>query len=125
MFKELVVTSALVFSAIPSAFAADDKHAHKPLHGGIVTEVKDMDFELVAKADAVQLYMRDHGKPVDINKATAKVTLLTGTDKQDVELKPVGDKLEAKGSYKVVAGTKAVAVVSWGGKTATARFVIK
>ena len=45
--------------------------------------------------------------------------------KQEVELKPVGDKLEAKGSFKVPAGTKVVAVVSLAGKSSTARFVLK
>jgi len=51
--------------------------------------------------------------------------LLVGTDKQEVELKPSGDKLEAKGSFKVTAGTKIVAQVNAAGKTATARFLLK
>jgi hypothetical protein len=112
-----------------SAFAAGDKHdhahEHKPLHGGVVVEVKDMDYELVAKPTVIQLYLRDHGKPADVSKASAKVTLLTGTEKQEVELKPAGDKLEATGSFKVGPGTKAVAVVTVGGKPATARFTVK
>ena len=112
-----------------SAFAADDKHdhahEHKPLHGGVVVEVKDIDYELVAKPTVIQLHLRDHGKPADVSKASAQVTLLTGTEKQEVELKPVGDKLEATGSFKVGPGTKAVAVVTIGGKPATARFSVK
>ncbi len=112
-----------------SAFAAEDKHdhahEHKPLHGGVVVEVKDIDYELVAKPTAIQLHLRDHGKPADVSKATAKITLLTGTEKQEVELKPAGDKLEATGSFKVGPGTKAVAVVTVAGKPATARFTLK
>jgi hypothetical protein len=84
-----------------------------------------MDYELVAKSSVVQLYLRDHGKKVDIPKATAKVTLLTGAEKQEVELKPAGDKLEATGSFKVGPGTKAVAVVTVNGKPSTARFTLK
>ena len=103
----------------------DHAHEHKPAHGGVVVEVKDMDYELVAKAGAIQLYLRDHGKPADVSKASAKVTLLTGTEKQEVELKPTGDKLEATGTFKVGPGTKAVAVVTVAGKAATARFTIK
>jgi hypothetical protein len=35
-----------------------------------VVEVKDMDYELVAKpATVIQLYLRDHGKPADVSKA--------------------------------------------------------
>jgi hypothetical protein len=100
-------------------------HDHKPLHGGVVAEVKDVDYELVAKPSTIQIYVRDHGKPVDLSKATAKVTLLTGTAKQEVELKPAGDRLEAGGSFRVGAGTKAVAVVTINGKPATARFTLK
>ena len=112
------------------AFAAGEKHdhahEHKPLHGGVVVEVKDIDYELVAKPAAIQLHLRDHGKPADVSKASARLTLLSGTEKQEVELKPVGDKLEATGSFKVGAGTKVVAVVSQSGKPAgTVRFTLK
>jgi hypothetical protein len=68
----------------------------------------------------------DHGKPRSVAKASEKLTLLSGTEKQEVELKPAGDKLEATGTFKVAAGTKAVAVVTDGGKTlGTARFTLK
>ena len=117
--------ASITLTLAGSAFAAGDKHDHKPLHGGVVTEVKDMDFELVAKPSAIQLYLRGHGKSPDLSKATAKVTLLTGTEKQEVELKPAGDKLEATGSFKVGPGTKAVAVVTIAGKPATVRFAMK
>ena len=95
------------------------------MHGGVVVEVKDMDYELVAKATVLQLHLRDHGKPADLSKASAKVTLLSGGEKQEAELKPVGDRLEASGTFKVGPGTKAVAVVMISGKPATARFTLK
>jgi hypothetical protein len=121
--------AALALALAGTAFAAGDKHAHahehKPMHGGVVVEVKDMDYELVAKPDVMQLYLRDHGKPIDISKATAKITLLSGAEKQEVDLKPTGDKLEAKGSFKVTPGTKVVAQVNLASKAATARFVLK
>lgn len=123
----LIATIALAVAG--TAHAAGEKHdhahEHKPMHGGVVVEAKDMDYELVAKATAIQLYLRDHGKPADVSKASAKLTLLTGTEKQEVELNPAGDKLEATGTFKVGPGTKAVAVVTVNGKPATARFTIK
>lgn len=122
--KTQALVASIAFALASSAFAAGDKHDHKPLHGGVVLEVKDMDFELVAKPTAIQLYLRGHGKSPDLSKATAKVTLLTGTEKQEVELKPAGDRLEATGSFKVGPGTKAVAVITVGGKPATARFTV-
>ena len=126
--KLISTTFALMLMASGVVFAAD-KHDHghedKPLHGGLVTEIKDVDYELVAKPDVLQLYVRDHGKPVDVSRATAKITLLSGSDKQEVELKPSADRLEAKGSFKVIPGTKVVAQVNLASKAATARFVLK
>ena len=117
--------ASITLALAGSAIAAGDKHDHKPLHGGVVVEVKDMDYELVARPTLVQLHLRDHGKAADLSKATAKLTLLTGTEKQEVELKPAGDKLEATGSFKVGPGTKAVAIVTVAGKPSTARFTLK
>jgi len=116
----LIVATAFAFAS--PAFAGDD---HAPKHGGIVVETKNMDIELVAKPDMIQLYLRDHGKPIDHSKATGKVTLLTGSEKQEAELKPAGNKLEAKGSFKVGPGTKVVAQVTAAGKSSTGRFALK
>ena len=85
-----------------AALAADDHH--KPSKGGIFAGGKEADYELVAKPTVLQLYVSDHGKPRDVSKASAKLTLLAGADKQEVELKPAGDKLEATGTFKVAAG---------------------
>ena len=127
--KTPTLFAAITLATAGSAFAAGDHHHagddHKPRHGGIVAATKAMDFELVAKPTMIQLHLRDHGKPADVSKATGKLTLLTGTEKQEVELKPAGDKLEATGSFKVGPGTKAVAVVTLAGKPATARFTLK
>ena len=123
--KTQAFLASLTLALAGSAFAAGDKHDHKPLHGGVVVEVKDMDYELVAKPATIQLHLRDHGKPADVTKASAKLTLLNGTEKQEVELKPAGDKLEATGSFKVGPGTKAVAIVTIAGKPSTARFTLK
>ena len=123
-FAVLLTAAALVSGG--GALAAGEDH-HKPQYGGIVVEGKQADFELVAKPDVLQLYLSDHGKKMDHSKASAKVTLLAGKDKQEVTLAPAGtDKLEAKGSFKVAAGTKVVAVVTHAGKSVgTARFEIK
>lgn len=124
--KVVRLITALAFAATANAFAAEN-HSHdtKPLHGGVLMVVKDIEYELVAKPDMLQLHLRDHGKPIDVSKGSAKLTLLAGTDKQEVELKPAGNKLEAKGNFKVAANTKVVAIVSLAGKSSTARFVLK
>lgn len=115
---------AVTLAASPAVHANGD---HKPKYGGIVTNVKDVQYELVAKSDSVALFIEDHGKKVDTKGATAKVTLLTGTDKTEITLAPVGENgLEAKGVFKVPAGTKAVATVTLAGKPAVGvRFELK
>lgn len=122
----LLAIFALSMSGLAFAAAGHDHgHEHKPLHGGVVSEVKDMDYELVAKPDLIQLHLRDHGKPVDVSKSNAKLTILIGVDKQEVELKPAGQQLEATGSFKL-ANSKIVALVSIPGKApTTVRFLLK
>ncbi len=116
---------SLILSFSNAAWAGPGDAEHKPIYGGVLATVKDIDYELVANPTALRLFVRDHGKPVDISKATAKLTLLSGKEMQEVELKASGDKLEALGSFKVSPGTKVVAVIFSGGKQATARFVMK
>lgn len=62
---------------------------------------------------------------VDVSKASAKLTVLVGADKWDVELKPASDALETECSFNVGANTKVLGVVSLAGKAPTARFVLK
>lgn len=119
------ITLALAGSAVAAGGKHAHAHEHKPLHGGVVVEARDVGYELVAKPTVIQLHLRDHGKAVDISQASAKVTLLTGIEKHEVVLKPAGDKLEATGSFKVGPGTKAVAVVTVAAKSATVRFALK
>lgn len=99
---------------------------NKPKYGGVVQEVGEIQYELVAKADVIAIYVEDHGKKVATAGATSKVTLLTGKEKSDVQLMPAGgNKLEAKGAFNVKPGTKAVLVIKLNGKPpATARFVV-
>lgn len=123
--KGFALISMLTLSMASAAFAADKHDDHTPKHGGIVVEVKDIDYELVAKPDRIQLYISNHGNRIDISKASAKVTLLVGTETQTVELKVAGEKFEASGKFNVPAGTKVVAQVNVGGKSSSARFVLK
>lgn len=119
IFLSVLVASTL---ALP-VLAADD---HAPKHGGVVIETKAGDLELVAKADAMLIHVRDHGKPMKLTSGSGKVTVFNGNEKTEAPLVLAGDKLEAKGSFKVAAGTKVLAEVSLNGKPAvSARFTLK
>lgn len=123
MFKTITIAAAIALSGA-SAYAQKDDHG--PKHGGIFVETKALDFEVVAKPDLIQVYVADHGKAVKLDGAKGKVTLLNGTEKTEVALTPAGDKLEAKGAFKVAKGTKGIASVTLAGKSAaSARFEVK
>ncbi len=108
--------------ALP-AFAAED---HVPKHGGVVVETKAGDLELVAKPDLMVLHVSDHGKAMKLTSASGKLTVFNGNEKTEAALALVGDKLEAKGSFKFTAGSKVLAEVSLNGKPAvSARFTLK
>ncbi len=123
----LIAAVSLGLSGLAFAAAGHDHgHEHKALHGGIVTEVKDVDYELLVKPDAILLFVRDHGKPVNISQASAKATLLSGTEKREIDFKPAGDMLEAKGNFNAIQGAKVLVAITLPGKpAATARFVLK
>lgn len=126
--KPIHLIAAITLGLSGLAFAAgghDHGHEHKPLHGGIVTEVKDMDYELVAKPEQIQLFVRDHGKPANISKGAAKLTVLSGNQKQEISLLPDGDRFLAKGTFAITPGAKVLAQVSLDGPAVTARFVLK
>jgi len=129
MRQFLNIRSAMLASlaAIASASViASGSFDHSPKFGGVVVETKAGDVEVVAKPDRIQMYITDHGKSMKLDGAKAKVTLLNGTEKSEAELVTAGDKLEAKGAFKVVKGTKGIAVVTLAGKPPfTARFEIK
>jgi hypothetical protein len=119
LFAALLIATAL---SLP-AFGAED---HAPKHGGVVVETKAGDLELVAKPELIVIHVSDHGKPMKLSSATGKVTVFNGNDKVEAPLALVGDKLEAKGSFKIASGTKVLVEVALNGKPATsARFTLK
>ncbi|WP_298211159.1 hypothetical protein [Acidovorax sp.] len=124
---QLLGALVLLASSATAYAAGNHAHDHKPLHGGVVAESNDMDYELVAQPDTITLHVRDHGKPVSVQGASARLTLLQGAEKSEVVLAPNNEGvLQSKGSFKVAAGTKVVALVTLPGKkAANVRFVIK
>lgn len=127
MKNQIKFLTSIAFAAfaVGPVMAADD-HGHAPKNGGIVVETKAGDFEIVAKPELLQIFISDHGKPVSLEGAKAKVTLLNGAEKSEAELLPAGNRMEVKGSFKVAKGTKGIAVLTLAGKPpATARFEVK
>jgi len=120
----LALTTACTLAL--SVYAQDKHGEHAPKFGGVVVETKAGDLELVAKADLIQIHVGDHGKPLKLTSATGKVTVFNGKEQTEAPLSLVGDRLEAKGSFKIGAGAKVLAEVALNGKPAiSARFTLK
>jgi hypothetical protein len=138
-FRPIVSVMAAAAALSAPVWAADDHKGHddsgtgahaghddKARHGGVVRVEKDVNYELVIKPDTAALYIADHGKPVDLKGASAKLTLLSKAGKAEATLVPVGDRLEAKGSFAGGAGTKALATVTLAGQApVSVRFTLK
>jgi hypothetical protein len=64
---------------------------------------------------------------VPVAGGSARLTMLNGTEKSEVQLAPgAGEALSAKGSFKVGPGTRVVATVTLPGKkVANVRFALK
>ena len=121
-FQLFAALTLLSLAAAPVMASGD----HTPKNGGVMVETKAGDFEIVAKPDSLQIFFMDHGKPVKFEGAKAKITLLNGTEKSEADLLPAGNRMEAKGNFKVAKGTKGIAVLTLAGKPpATARFQVK
>lgn len=118
------LAAALAFGC--AAFPAHAQHHnHAAAHGGILVETPQAGLEIVARPDAIRIYVDDHGKAVRLDGARARVTLLHGSEKSEVVLVPAGDRLEAQGRFRVGKGTKGVVVLTLAGKPpVTARFVV-
>ena len=117
----VLATVILAFSIAAPSYA-QDKHgdSHTPKYGGIVVETKSGDLEVVAKPDAVLVYVSDHGKPMKVTSGSGKVTVFNGNDKTEAPLTLVGERLEAKGTFKVVPGTRVLVEAALNGKPAVA-----
>jgi hypothetical protein len=119
---------ALPLSSIAAPAEHAPEHGHgRAVHGGIAVASRDVDFELVPKAQVMTIYVRDHNKPVDTKGATGKITVLAGSERSEAVLSAAGEnRLEARGDFKVAKGTKVVAIVHLAGRQPiSVRFAVK
>lgn len=123
-----LLKSAIIFfsACIFSVAHASPNHDLSPKHGGIVSESKDVTLELVAKANTVTVYVRDHGKSVSTAKLKGKLVSLSGATRSEYILEPVNDTLSAANVSYLEKGTVLLVTISgYEGKIINARFSLK
>lgn len=85
----------------------------EPAHGGVIVEGQNITAELVATPASLELYLSDHGEPVDAQSAAAEVLLLSAGKKAVVTLAPAeGNRLSGSGDYQLAPGAKAIVKLS-------------
>lgn len=125
--KNSMRLSAALALLLAAAMAFAHGPVSAPKFGGVVASANDVEYELVARADTLTIYVEDHHKPVDTKGAVAKVTMLADGKKSETELAPAGQNtLQAKGAFAIGAGTKVVVAVTLPGRpAASVRMVLK
>ena len=109
MFTAAATCLALVFAS-PAVFAHAD-HG-KAQFGGVVAEAGEAQFEIVGKGGQVTVYATHHGSPVSTTGASGKLTVLAGTEKSEVVLKPAGEN-RLSGAGTIPAAAKLLLQVQW------------
>ena len=109
------VIISLMFST--PLIAAEEQGVAEVRNGGVTTMLKNRDYELVARPDSLTVFVYQDEKPASTKGAMGTLTLSQGDYKTTVALQPSGaNALEAKGAFKVGAGTKAVATITLSGR---------
>ena len=95
-----------------------------PAHGGRMLEVQSQVLELVVGDGVVDLYLNDHdNRPLAVEGAEGKATLLVDGKKLDVPLKPAGaNRLSGTGPVTAAAKGTAIVSVRIDGKVITGKF---
>lgn len=124
--QAILASILLLLSMGTHASCATDDHPRGPIEGGVAVETEEADYELVARPDSLRLYVRGHGARIDLLDLAAKIALVNGRSTQVVILRPAFDRLEARGSFRIGPGTKAVVVVTRPSQpAATVRFTLR
>ncbi len=125
--KTLAVLASLVL-ALPAASYAQHKHGHGHAetgkHGGKMSEAGDYHVELVAKGDAIEVYVSDHDdKPVAMAGFKGIAILSAGGKSQRIVLAVESTKLAGKATGTLPAQPKGVVQITPpNGKTVSAKF---
>jgi len=108
-------TAATAFYAAPAL--AGPGHDHGPKHGGVVREVRNISYELVAKPDSLTLHVSDHGKPISTAGASAEAVIHAGNATTTVNLTPAGDnRMTAQGNFRVGVGVRVIVTTTLAGQ---------
>lgn len=114
--KTFISISAATLLALTLQAPAQAHENHgQPMYGGVVAEAVEAQFELVPQGNKAVVYVTQHGVPQSTTGASGKLTVLSGANKTEAELKPAGqNRMEA--ALAVPPGAKALITIQLLGK---------
>ncbi len=122
--KRLIFPLFLAAACAAQPLSAHEGHG-QAVHGGTVAEAGQAQFEIVAEGGRITVHASNHGAPLATAGASGKLTVLSGTKKQEIALQASGQDL-LQGDGQLVAGDKLLLQDSWPGqKPLLARAVVR
>lgn len=112
-----LLTDFCLFSLFTAGVATAHETHGQPQYGGVVAEAGMAQFEIVAKDGKLIVYVSNHGAPVDTAGASGKLTVLAGSAKSEIDLKPAGDN-RLQGTGSLASGAKLLVTAQWPGQKA-------
>jgi hypothetical protein len=121
-FKELFLVSIVAVLGASLALAHGDAVAQR---GGILQVMGELDFELVVKADKIDLYTSDDEQPVPSEQMSGMLTIMSDAGSSKVELVAAGINRLRATDATAESGSRVVAIVTMpDGKSLAVQFAI-
>lgn len=120
--KRLVLIGTIVLLGTSLAWAHGDPVAKR---GGILVVMDELDFELVVKADKIDLYTYDDNEPVPSEQMSGSLTIINDSGKSKVELAAAGINRLRATEVTASSGSRIIAIVSMpDGKSLAVQFAV-
>lgn len=115
--RKNLLTASLALALLHGPLTPAHAHAEhgQPQFGGIVAEAGHAQFEIVGRDGRVTVHVSNHGMPVETAGASGTLSVLAGSEKRDIALRPAG-AARLEGSGQLPPGAKLLISVQWPGK---------
>ena len=122
ILKKLAVLVAITLCGASLAWAHGEPVAKR---GGILQVIDELDFELVVKADKIDLYTYDDEEPVPSDQMSGTLTITSDAGDSKVELAAAGINRLRATDVTAPSGTRVIAIVTMpDGKSLAVQFAI-
>jgi hypothetical protein len=121
-FKKLAFLTIVAVFGVSLAWAHGDAVAKR---GGILQVIDELDFELVVKADKIDLYTFDDEEPVPSEQMSGTLTIMSDAGTSKAKLAAAGINRLRATDVTAESGSRVIAIVTMpNGKSLAVQFAI-